>query len=283
MNVRVAKTAGFCFGVKRAVDRAFELARRNPEGGACTYGPIIHNPQVVTQLADEGVPPVRDISELRGDGHRTVIIRTHGVSLEVMDALASMGREIMDLTCPFVTKAQQYAKLLRIEGYQIIILGEEEHPEVVGIKSYAGEDAIVVRGAEQLPELRSKVGVVVQTTQQTETLKKLLSALVEHTKELKVYNTICNSTAMRLRETKEMAESVDVMVIVGGRNSANTTQLATLSRSLGVPTHHIETASELQDEWFEGANTVGITAGASTPEWIIQEVKKRISDIGGMG
>lgn len=283
MKIRMAKTAGFCFGVKRAVDMAFELAKKDQAGGACTFGPIIHNPQVIAKLASEGVPPIYDIGQLREDLHKTVIIRTHGVAHEVMEELASMGKDIMDATCPFVKKAQHYAKLLRDEGYQIIILGEEEHPEVVGIKSYAGKDAIVVRGAEQLPALRSKVGLVVQTTQPIETLKKLLAVIVEHTKELKVYNTICNSTAMRLRETTEIAMSVDVMVIVGGRNSANTTQLATLSKSLGVSTHHIETAEELTPEWFEGANIVGITAGASTPEWIIQDVQERILDIGGMG
>jgi len=193
----------------------------------------------------------------------------------------SRGLKVIDATCPFVKKAQQYAGLLKEEGYQVVILGDRDHPEVKGLVSYAGEDVIVLDDNTPLPKLKPKVGVVVQTTQPVEALKHVLANIVEHAKEIKVYNTICNSTALRLKETENMARKVDVMIVVGGKNSANTTQLANLCRSLSVKTYHIETAEEIQDNWFEKTKKVGVTAGASTPNWIIKEVEKRIRDIGG--
>ncbi len=278
MKTVVAKRAGFCFGVKRAIDIAFDVAKKK-KGGVFTLGPLIHNPQVIEILKEAGVVPVGDPAELRGKEVRAVIIRTHGVSVRTMQRLRKAGMEIVDATCPFVKKAQQYAKLLKEEGYRVVILGDEKHPEVEGIVSYAGRGATVVGPESPFPPLKGRVGIVVQTTQPVDALKRLVSKAVEETKEIKVYNTICNSTALRLKETGDMAKRVDVMVVVGGKNSANTTQLANLSRSLGVPTYHIETASEIKDGWFEGAQRVGITAGASTPDWIIKEVGKKIKGI----
>jgi 4-hydroxy-3-methylbut-2-enyl diphosphate reductase len=180
-----------------------------------------------------------------------------------------------------VKKAQQYAKLLKEKGYQVIILGDRNHPEVMGLVSYAGEDVLVVDENSAFQGLKSKVGIVVQTTQPVEALKKVLAKVIESAREVKVYNTICNSTALRLKETEEMAHKVDVMIVVGGKNSANTTQLAHLCRSFSVRTYHIETAAEIESGWFSGVERVGITAGASTPDWIIKEIEKRIRDIGG--
>jgi len=278
MKVLVAKTAGFCFGVKRAVTIAFQVAKKKRKG-VYTLGPIIHNPQVVERLREEGIVPLEDIKAKKGI--KALIIRTHGIPLELSKKISSKGYEIIDATCPFVKKAQHYAKLLRERGYQVVILGEKKHPEVKGLMSYAGDDVVVVDGKRPLPRLKSKVGIVVQTTQPIEALKRVLSEATEHTKEIKVYNTICNFTAIRLQETEEMAREVDVMVVVGGKNSANTTQLARLCRSLLLPTYHIETPSEIRDDWFKGAEKVGITAGASTPEWIIKEVEERIRHRGG--
>lgn len=274
-----AKRAGFCFGVKRAVDIAFDIAGKNK--GVYTLGPIIHNPQVVEKLEESGVKVVDGVEGLKRVDVGAVIVRTHGVPQPVMEELRDAGYNIIDATCPFVKKAQHYAKLLKEEGYKVIILGDREHPEVKGLMSYAGDDVIVVKDETEYSPMSGRVGIVVQTTQQIETLKRLLSFAVERAGEIKVYNTICNSTALRLRETAEMAGRVDVMIIGGGKNSANTTQLANLCKSMSVPTHHIETADELKDEWFNGAKTVGITAGASTPDWIIKEIKCRILDIGG--
>lgn len=278
MKVIVAKTAGFCFGVKRAVNIAFRVSRKKRKG-VYTLGPIIHNPQVVERLKQKGIIPIEDIKKKKDI--EALIIRTHGIPLHLSEKISSLGYEIIDATCPFVKKAQYYAKLLSEEGYQVVILGEKEHPEVKGLMSYASGDVIVVNEKNPLPRLKSKVGIVVQTTQPLEALKKVLSHAIEYAKEIKVYNTICNSTALRLKETEEMAKNVDVMIVVGGKNSANTTQLAKLCKSLSVPTCHIETSSEIEDGWFKGANRVGITAGASTPEWIIKEVEERIRDIGG--
>lgn len=275
MNILVAKGAGFCFGVKRAIDIAFRIAEE--PSPAVTFGPIIHNPQVINKLREKGVTAVDAIP----DTNASIIIRTHGIERTLFDQLESSGHTIIDATCPFVKKAQQYAKLLAEEGYQVLILGDSNHPEVKGIVSYAGDDVVVVSENDDLPGISSKVGIVVQTTQPIEALKKLIGKAVEQAKELKVYNTICNSTALRLKETELVASRSDVVLVVGGKNSANTTQLTKLAESLGVRTYHIETADEIDPEWFRGVDTVGITAGASTPEWIIDEVKQKIEDIGG--
>ena len=280
MKLVIAKSAGFCFGVKRAINKAFEVAKTDKS--VFTLGPIIHNPQVIDALAAQGVGVARSISELRRANAKKVIIRTHGISLEDMSRLEREGYEVVDLTCPYVKKAQHYAKLLKEEGYQVVILGDIEHPEVIGLKSYAGKNAWVVKDAEGLPrEIKSKVGLIVQTTQPVEALKRLLAKAVEQTRQMKVYNTICSSTAIKLKETEEVAKGADVMLVVGGRNSANTTQLARLCEHLSVPTYHIETASELRGEWFAGAQRVGLTAGASTPDWIIEAVIKVLKEMGG--
>lgn len=279
MEIITAKRAGFCFGVKRAMDITVEMAEKNG-AGVYTLGPIIHNPQVIEKLEKEGIHPIKE-DEIEGREISALIIRTHGIPCQLYDNISARGFRIIDATCPFVKKAQRYAKLLKENGYQVVILGDINHPEVKGLMSYAGEDVLVVDEHSDLPALKSKVGVVVQTTQPVEALKKVLSRIVDQAEEVKVYNTICNSTALRLKETEEMARKVDIMVVVGGKNSANTSQLAGLCRSLSVKTYHIETSGEIDPAWFEGINIVGITAGASTPEWIIKDVEKRIRDIGG--
>lgn len=279
MKIITAKRAGFCFGVKRAVDMAFDAARKNG-GGVYTLGPIIHNPQVIEKLSLEGVRPTDDIENAE---IKTIIIRTHGVPCKISDRLTEKGYRVVDATCPFVKKAQQYAKLLKEGGYHVVIVGDREHPEVKGLMSYVSEDVVVVSKDDVLPQLRSKVGFIVQTTQPVSILKRFVSDAVEQAKELKVFNTICNSTALRLKETREMSKRVDIMIVVGGKNSANTTQLAQLCKTMFIPVHHIETAAEIRDEWFSHAIKVGITAGASTPDWIIKEVQERIKDIGGKG
>ncbi|MEW5744528.1 MAG: 4-hydroxy-3-methylbut-2-enyl diphosphate reductase [Nitrospirota bacterium] len=273
MQIKTAKRAGFCFGVKRAVDLAFDAAGQGKK--VFTLGPIIHNPQVIETLRAEGVVPTDSIHTKE---IKTLIIRTHGIPQDISRALGEKPYAVVDATCPFVKKAQQYAKLLKEDGYQVVIIGDKEHPEVKGLISYAGDDAVVINKNDPIPTLKSKVGVIVQTTQPVALLKRVLNDLLEHVKEIKVFNTICNSTALRLKETEDLAKRVDVMMVVGGKNSANTTQLANLCVARGVPTHHIETAAEIEDAWFSGAKTVGITAGASTPDWIIKEVEERIRD-----
>jgi 4-hydroxy-3-methylbut-2-enyl diphosphate reductase len=275
MEIIIAKTAGFCFGVKRAVDMAFDMTKKKQKG-IYTLGPIIHNPQVIERLKGKGISPIDDIGKA---GIKSLIIRTHGIPSQLMNRISEAGYKIVDATCPFVKKAQHYAKLLMEEGYQVIILGDREHPEVQGLMSYAGKDVIVVDNKCSLPKIKRNVGIVVQTTQPIEALKNLFGRVIEHVNEVKVYNTICNSTARRLKETGEMAKGVDIMLVVGGKNSANTTQLAKLCQAMSVSTYHIETANELRTKWFKGVKKVGITAGASTPDWIIKEVANRCEQI----
>ncbi|MBI5640245.1 MAG: 4-hydroxy-3-methylbut-2-enyl diphosphate reductase [Nitrospirae bacterium] len=279
MEIITAKRAGFCFGVKRAIDITFDIAKEDRKG-VYTLGPIIHNPQVIRKLREEGISPI-EIENVKRGKCKTLIIRTHGIPCQLYDKISAQGFRIIDATCPFVKKAQLYAKLLKEKGYQVVILGDKNHPEVMGLMSFAGDDVMVVGQDTPLKGLKSKVGIIVQTTQPVEALKKVLSKVIEHAREVKVYNTICSSTALRLKETEAMAHKADVMIVVGGKNSANTTQLANLCRSLSVRTYHIETAAEIEAEWFDNAGRVGITAGASTPDWIIREVEKRIRDRGG--
>ena len=278
-EIKTARRAGFCFGVKRALDITFDIAGKDTRG-VFTLGPIIHNPQVIEKLREKGILSIEP-DDIGRKKIRDLIIRTHGIPRELYDNISAGGYRVIDATCPFVKKAQHYAKLLKENGYQVVILGDRDHPEVRGLMSYAGDDVIVVSEHSPLEGLRSKVGLVVQTTQSVEALKKVLSRIIEKAKEVNVYNTICNSTALRLKETEDMARKADVMIVVGGKNSANTTQLANLCKGLSVETHHIETAAEIRDEWLEGARQVGITAGASTPDWLIREVEKRIRDRGG--
>lgn len=275
MEIIVAKRAGFCFGVKRAIDITFDLAKDTKEG-IYTLGPLIHNPQVVQKIIMQGVSPIEDAHFPK---IKTLIIRTHGVSPKVYDEISKVGYKIVDATCPFVKKAQQHAQTLKEEGYQVIILGDKKHPEVQSLLGFAGDNVIITNINEPLPPLKNKVGIIVQTTQPLESLEKLVCQVIRSTREVKVYNTICDSTALRLEETKELAKIVDAIIIVGGKNSANTTQLTNLSRSICAKVYHIETADEIQKEWFKGNKKIGITGGASTPQWIIDEVVEKIREI----
>lgn len=275
MKINIARKAGFCFGVKRAIDITFNLAREDNKG-LYTYGPLIHNPQVVEELKQKGVLTVDD---LRSPDIRTIIIRTHGVSPEVYAETSKMGYNVIDATCPFVKKAQNFAQILHDEGYQVLIIGDKEHPEVQGLIGFAGGHAIVADNADQLPALKNKVGIIVQTTQPFDTFKKIVLQVINTVREVKIYNTICDFTAQRVKETRELAKKVELMVIVGGKNSSNTNQLVKLSRDVCAKVYHVETAEEIMEEWFQGIENVGITGGASTPQWIIDDAVKKIREI----
>jgi 4-hydroxy-3-methylbut-2-enyl diphosphate reductase len=181
ISLLTAKRAGFCFGVRRAIDISFDIAKEMPEG-IYTLGPIIHNPQVIEKLKTEGIFPLDDIKDTVRKDIRALIIRTHGVPHQLYDSLSSRNFRLIDATCPFVKNAQHYAQLLKENGYQVLILGDSSHPEVKGIMSYAGEDVVVVDEHTRLPRLKTKVGIVVQTTQPVEALKKVLSNIIEHAK-----------------------------------------------------------------------------------------------------
>lgn len=274
-EIFLVEGAGFCFGVKRAIDIAFDVAKKHKDG-VFTLGPIIHNPQVVEKLKSLGVSPIVDVSE--NLNIRTLIIRAHGIPKNKYEELKNLGFEIIDATCPFVKKAQNIAERLASEGYQVLIIGDKEHPEVKGIISFAGDKAVVV-SSENIPHLNKKIGIIQQTTQPLSKVKEILNGIINSLnefEEIRIFNTLCNFTSKRLEATELVAKKVDLMIVIGGKNSANTTQLATLCRRIGVRTYHIEEAKEIKEEWFQDAYKIGITAGASTPQWIIDEIIDKI-------
>lgn len=277
MKVILAEKAGFCFGVQRAINTAFKASG---EGSVFCYGPLIHNPQEVERLRKAGIETVSDFTGLRPGS--SLIIRSHGVPPSVMLKAREQGLKIIDLTCPFVAKAQQHAETLCQEGYQVIVVGEKQHPEVQSILGHAGDNAAVVEQIQDLEALKlsARVGVVAQTTQSYGNFSEIVLRLLRLSKELKVFNTICSSTKERQEAARVLASRVDVMIVVGGRNSANTSRLVTLCREEGKPTYHVEVAEEILPEWVAGAGTVGVTAGASTPSWVIEEVVKRLQGSG---
>jgi 4-hydroxy-3-methylbut-2-enyl diphosphate reductase len=262
MKVLVARHAGICYGVERALKLADEAAATGRE--VHTLGPLIHNPQAVEALRSRGVV-VAGCLEDAEDG--ILVIRSHGVDPAIIEAAGEKGLDVVDATCPFVSSAQQAAAQLRADGYTVVIVGEADHPEVEGIVAHAGGEAIVVEEVGDIPDRlpSRKVGIVVQTTQSLERLNQVVAALMPRVSEIKVVNTICSATGQRQRAAEELARSVDVMVVVGGLNSGNTTRLAEICRRVNDRVHHVETAGELRPEWFAGADTVGVTAGASTP------------------
>ena len=274
IKVFVVKKAGFCFGVKRAIKIAFDVAKKKNEK-VHTWGPLIHNPQVVEDLKKKGVYVVEDLRKIKKG---TLIIRSHGIHPKILERIKRKKIEVVDATCPFVKKAQNKAKLLSDQGYPVAVVGEADHPEVQGIIGYANDCALVINPNQMNEDLHKfkRLGVVAQTTLNIEAFRQVIGKLVEKVGELKVFNTICHATAQIQKATLELAEKVDLMIVVGGHNSANTTRLAKLCRRLGTPTHHIETAKELRRGWFKGKTKVGVTAGTSTPDWLIREVVKGI-------
>ncbi|MDT8419595.1 MAG: 4-hydroxy-3-methylbut-2-enyl diphosphate reductase [Desulfuromonadales bacterium] len=279
MEIILAKSAGFCFGVKRATQMAFDAAHQHKQ--IASLGPLIHSPQMVEKLEQEGISVCRQVADIPGGA---VVIRSHGVTARELSEIEQSGLEVVDATCPFVKKAQDYAEQLSREGYLLVLVGEEDHPEVQGIVSYA-KGAVRIVGspeqAQQLPRLK-KIGVVAQTTQSLENFTEIVSICLAKTKELKVFNTICDATSVRQEEARRIAAGVDLMLVIGGFNSANTSRLATLCREQQPDTHHIETSDQLEAEWFAGKERIGVTAGASTPRWIIEEVLEKIEKICGL-
>ena len=263
MKVTVARHAGICYGVERALKLADEAAATGRT--VHTLGPLIHNQQAVEALRARGVA-VAGCLEEADDG--ILVILSHGVDPAIIEAASSKGLDVVDATCPFVSSAQQAAAKLKADGYTVVIVGEADHPEVEGIVAHTGGDALVVEEVSDIPErLPSKrVGIVVQTTQSLERLNEVVAALLPRVSELKVHNTICSATGKNQRSAEELSRSVDAMVVVVGHNSGNTSRLAEICRAVNGRVHLVETADELDPAWFVGVHTVGVTAGASTPD-----------------
>lgn len=280
VEVLIAEHAGFCFGVKRAVKLAEESLKK-AKGRVFTLGPIIHNPQEVNRLKNLGVYPSNGEDFREGD---TVIIRSHGIPPEKEEELKKKGLNVIDATCPYVKAVHEAVCKLTEEGYFIVLVGEKNHPEVIGTLGYlraCNGKGIVIETLDDIKEALKyeKVGIVAQTTQNEEFFKEVVGEIALWVKEVKVINTICNATSLRQESVKKLASQVDVMIIIGGKNSGNTRRLYHISKELNPKTYHIETAEELKPEWFTNAKRVGISAGASTPDWIIEEVKNRIKEI----
>ena len=281
MKIIVAPSAGFCFGVKRAVNMALEAAEQcEPSEILNTLGPIIHNPQVVKSLEDKGVFSIDDIENGRLE---TILIRSHGVKAETMGTLKSKGVKIIDATCPFVKKAQNYINTAALKGYFVIMVGDKNHPEVQSVISFAQKDRfLVINKVEDLKNvpLSEKIAVISQTTQDVNFYKNIVEEIKKIAEEdVVVFETICDATIDKQEESKVLASNVDVMIVVGGYNSANTNKLQNICKEIQPNTHHVETENELKTEWFVNAKSVGITAGASTPDWIIEKVLKKIQII----
>ena len=274
MEIKKADSYGFCFGVKRAIKIAEDLK------DATTIGPLIHNNEEINRLKrDFNVKTVNSFEEL-GDVKKA-IIRTHGIEKHNLEKLKQSDVEIVNATCPYVTNPQKIVEKMSQEGYQIVIFGDEKHPEVKGVRSYSITPPIVVASVEELKKesLKKKVAVVAQTTKKISEFQKVIDYLTSNSKEVRVFNTICNATFENQDAVRKLSKEADVMIIIGGKNSSNTKELYKISKENCSDSYHIENEEELQKEWFENKNLCGISAGASTPDWIIEKVIGKIKEI----
>jgi len=275
LKLIVADHSGFCFGVKRAIKTIEDLIEKKQKG--YTLGPIIHNPQEVERLKKLGITTAEICDVKEGN----VIIRTHGVGPDIIKQLQSKGLNIIDCTCPLVKRVQKLAADISGKGYLTIIIGDHNHPEVEGILSWCNGDAKVIENEEEAKNFytNKKVGIVVQTTQTEDNVNKILKILKSKLDIAVFYNTRCNSTLERQAAAADLARKVDVMLVIGGKNSSNTKKLVKVCQNVGAKVYHIEIAAEIRRDWFKSTDNVGITAGASTPDWIIKEVISKMDEL----
>ncbi|MDR1614339.1 MAG: 4-hydroxy-3-methylbut-2-enyl diphosphate reductase [Campylobacteraceae bacterium] len=275
MKIKLAKSYGFCFGVKRAIN----IAQSAP--GAFTIGPLIHNNEEILRLKNNfSVGTLNSIEDAQGI--KKAIIRTHGIQKEELESLKKSGIEIIDATCPFVTKPQKICKEMSEKGYTIIIFGDKNHPEVKGVKSYSVHDNVyVVLDIKELQgiNLGKKTALVSQTTRSVNEFLKIVNFLVETCTEVRVFNTICNATLENQDAARELAMETDIVIVIGGKNSSNTKQLYGIVKEYCKDSFLVENEGELNLSWFCGKKICGITAGASTPDWIIEKIIEKIREI----
>ena len=279
MEVIVAKTAGFCFGVERAVNQVYDQIK-NGSGPIYTLGPIIHNEEVVRDLEEKGVKVLNSENEISALTEGTVIIRSHGVGKHVYDMLKAQGVQIVDATCPFVKKIHRIVQEQNLQGRRVIIIGDETHPEVEGIKGWGDARTMVVKNEEQMEKLPSFTGeklcIVSQTTFNYNKFKDLVEKFEKKGYDILVLNTICNATQERQVEAERIASQVDAMIVIGGKNSSNTRKLYEICQKECKDTYYIQTLDDLNPESVNSVRSVGITAGASTPKKIIEEVHTNV-------
>lgn len=269
MEIYRAREMGFCYGVRRAMKLALDTAAAGKP--AATLGPLIHNPQVVERLAEKGIPAIENLADFHD---KIVIIRSHGVGPSCYNNIKCKNLALVDATCPFVMRNQQITKELVAEGHQVVLIGEKNHPEMKSVAEWADGQSYLIESMDDVAELPhlKEAHIVIQTTFSETLADELIEAVSKKADRVEVHKTICRATSDRQHAARELARQMDVMIVIGGRNSANTTRLAEVCREEGAVTYHIETASELRSAWFHHQDKVGITAGASTPDWIIEEV-----------
>lgn len=277
MNILVADHSGFCFGVKKAVSTAYET--RNEKGNTYTYGPIIHNDTVVKELESKGIRQLKSISELNKDD--TIIIRSHGVSKDVIQALIDKNVNIIDATCPYVENIHKKVEEYYKKGYKIIIIGDPDHPEIQGVNGWCENTGIILDSVEKAGQVKffPRICIVSQTTMHIGRWRNIVCSLIEASKEIVIFNTICNATEQRQKSAEEIAKKSDAVIVLGGYNSSNTKKLVEICKNECLRTYHVESIDELNIDEIKGVNTLGITAGASTPDWIIKEAIYKMSNI----
>jgi (E)-4-hydroxy-3-methyl-but-2-enyl pyrophosphate reductase len=278
-QIIVAENAGYCFGVKRAVEMTVEYNKKK-KFKVYTLGPLIHNDDVVKSLEEQGIFRINsnDIAELKPED--TVIIRSHGTTPAIIDRIRQTGASIVDATCPYVTSIQRKARKYYQEGYQIVIVGDRSHPEVIGINGWCNNSALVVKDGSELDKLPNKVCVLSQTTEKLSNYERTRKAVSRLAKDVLAFNTICSATGERQNSADQVSKEVDLMVVIGGKQSSNTKKLYEICRANCSNTWLIENVRELPD-WVAGDpkwKTIGVTAGASTPDWIIAEVIDKLKE-----
>jgi len=270
--VKFAKNYGFCFGVKRAIN----IAEDNQN--SATLGPLIHNPKEIARLKDNfNVGKIENLKDVKDK--QSVIIRTHGIPKDDLERLKDKTNNIIDATCPFVTKPQQICEDMSQKGYQIVIFGDKNHPEVKGVKSYAKEPIVILKASElESYKIKDKVALVSQTTRKVGEFLEIANYLIKNQKEVRVFNTICNATFDNQDSAKELSSEVDIMVVIGGKNSSNTKQLLDICKTNCASSYLVESMEDLEAIWFKDKKCCGITAGASTPDWIIKDIVAKIKN-----
>jgi (E)-4-hydroxy-3-methyl-but-2-enyl pyrophosphate reductase len=271
MEIILARDMGFCWGVRRAIEIMERAAQE--KGEIISLGPIVHNPLVMARLEEKGVRLLRD-SQLPRE--QPLAITAHGAGPEVYQRAQQEGVEVIDTTCPIVTRSQRWAKKMAEQGFTVVVFGDAEHREVKGVLAWTQGKGIAVREVEEVPAHASRLAVISQTTQNPDKFAdfvgRLLRQRIDSIHELRLVNTLCNVTSSQQEAARELAREADVVIVVGGRNSANTRHLVEVCREEGAQTYHIEKAEELDPAWLKGKERVGITAGASTPDWAVEEV-----------
>ncbi|MFA6761109.1 MAG: 4-hydroxy-3-methylbut-2-enyl diphosphate reductase [Sulfuricurvum sp.] len=267
MKIELAESYGFCFGVKRAIRIAEE------HQNSSTYGPLIHNSKEIQRLQKDYKVGLSEDHKTFKEGD-TAVIRTHGIQKHELEELRERNVDVIDATCPYVTKPQRISEEMSEAGYDVVIFGDEAHPEIKGVKSYASNGALVVASPKDLEgvKLREKIALIAQTTRRVEDYLEVANYLIPRHKEVRVFNTICNATFDNQEAARKLALRADVMIIVGGKNSSNTKELYNIAKDHCFDSYHIEDETEIDFAWFSAKELCGISAGASTPDWIIQKV-----------